>query len=149
MPKKIEVTLSNGEKVIFDKSKPKELYDKIVTQVLVPFYKETQDWNESIRKAINTVDYINKIHNLEVKDCRQELLSEIQNKLGNEISNIPSKIEILFLNMDDYTSEITKLMNSADFSKEMKIRTLGDLISSLNTFEMSELLYHYIEKSKS
>ncbi len=121
-------------------------------KVLIPVYKKSNDWNRSIRTALNEISslrmkYVDKMpKNL---DYSKLLLKEIEKKLGHEIDKIQGvdKIEILFLNLDDYTEEIHKLMEG-DFSKEERVRVLGDLIAGLNTFEMAELLNHYIMKSR-
>ena len=78
-------------------------------------------------------------------DYPKLLLEEIEKKLGHEIDKIQGvdKIEILFLNLDDYTEEINDLMEEGKFSKEEQVRVLGDMISGLNTFEISELLHLY------
>ena len=50
----MEIILSDfSTKVQFDPSNPQALFHAIVDYILIPFYTETNDWNESIRKAIN------------------------------------------------------------------------------------------------
>lgn len=149
MSEEFEITLSDGRKVVISPEDPESLFGTIVKKVLIPFYKDSNDWNASIRKAINVMDYIRRTHNLPELDYRQKLLEEIEDKLGQDIAELEGvdKIEILFLNLDDYTEEIATIMTSADLTKEEKIRALGSLIATLNTFEMSELLFHYVQKT--
>jgi len=149
-----EIILSDfTTKVQFDPTNPQELFKMIVDNILIPFYSETNDWNESIRKAINELDFIQKRYTLpKGVDYRSLLLQEIESQLGSKIAEIKGldKIEILFLNMDDYIVEIDEIMKIPSDSHEGKMRrlhTLGDLLASLNTFEISELLSYYIEKS--
>jgi hypothetical protein len=149
-----EIILSDfTTKVQFDPSNPKELFEKIVTNILVPFYKETNDWNESIRKVIKELDFIQMRYDMPKGiDYQMELLHEIESHLGSTIAEIKGvdKIEILFLNMDDYIEEIDEIMKipaDSHDSKMKRLHTLGDLLASLNTFEISELLNYYVEKS--
>lgn len=149
---KFEVILSEGVKISIDPKEPKKLFHDVVIKVLIPYYEKSNDWNRSIRTALNEIStlrmrYGNKMPNL---DYPKLLLEEIEKKLGHEIDKIQGvdKIEILFLNLDDYTEEINDLMEEGKFSKEEQVRVLGDMISGLNTFEISELLIHYIRKSR-
>ncbi|MHA1111756.1 MAG: hypothetical protein ACTSRE_11685 [Promethearchaeota archaeon] len=152
----LEIILSDfTTKVQFDPSNPHELFDKIVTNILIPFYSETNDWNESIRKAIKELDFIQMRYDMPKGiDYRIALLLEIESHIGSSIADIKGvdKIEILFLNMDDYIAEIDELMkipvlDGDHESKMRRLHTLGDLLASLNTFEISELLNYYIEKA--
>ena len=150
----LEIILSDfTTKVHFDPNNPDELFKKIVSHILIPFYTETNDWNESIRKAIKELDFIQMRYELpKGLDYRDHLLHEIEAQLGSTIAELKGvdKIEILFLNMDDYIEEIDEIMKIPADSHEEKMKrlhTLGDLLASLNTFEISELLNYYIEKS--
>ena len=155
MPEKIEkfeVILSEGVRINIDPNDPKKLFHDVVMQVLIPFYEKSNDWNRSIRTTLNEISSLRMRYGDKMPknlDYSKLLLKEIEKKLGHEIDKIQGvdKIEILFLNLDDYTEEINDLMDG-DYSKEEKIRVLGDLIAGLNTFEMAELLMHYIRKSK-
>jgi len=150
----MEIILSDfTTKVQFDPANPQELFREIVQHILIPFYKESNDWNESIRKSIKELDYIQMRYDLpKKKDYRSMLLREIGTQLGSTIAEIKGldKIEILFLNMDDYIMEIDEIMKIPADTQEGKmkrIHTLGDMLASLNTFEISELLNYYIEKA--
>ncbi|TFG18245.1 MAG: hypothetical protein EU530_09545 [Promethearchaeota archaeon] len=152
----LEIILSDfTTKVQFDPSNPRELFEKIVTKILIPFYAETNDWNESIRKAVKELDFIQMRYKMPKGiDYQIELLHEIESHLRSSIADIKGvdRIEILFLNMDDYIAEINDIMKipvvEGDHESKMKrLHTLGDLIASLNTFEISELLNYYIEKA--
>ncbi|MHA1338991.1 MAG: hypothetical protein ACTSRZ_07150 [Promethearchaeota archaeon] len=127
---------------------PNSMFRAIVKEILIPYYAKTNDWNASLRYVVNIVDFIRKIHPMPNIDYRLGLLSEIENQLGNEIAQLKGvdKIEILFLNLDDYTEEIHKIMTNPNLSKEERVQQIGDLIIPLTTFEISELLYHYISK---
>ncbi|MBN2155531.1 MAG: hypothetical protein JW776_05775 [Candidatus Lokiarchaeota archaeon] len=154
MPETFEIILSDfATKVQFDPNNPHELFKKIVQNILIPFYKETNDWNESIRKVIKELDFIQMRYELpRKKDYRIMLLKEIERQLGSTIAELKGvdTIEILFLNMDDYITEIEDIMKIPATTHESKMKrlyTLGDLLASLNTFEISELLNYYIEKA--
>jgi hypothetical protein len=150
MVEKFELMLSDGSKVDFNPEAPNNLFKEIVMKILIPFYSGSNDWYQSIRTALTEIAslrmrYGDKMPNI---DYRNMLLKEIESSLGNEIDKIKGvdQIEILFLNLDDYTEEISELMKEDITEKEL-IRAIGDLIAGLNTFEMSELLFHYIKKS--
>ncbi|MHA1727321.1 MAG: hypothetical protein ACTSWY_01155 [Promethearchaeota archaeon] len=151
MPEKFEVMLSNGIKIDFNPNEPDNLFSIIVKKILIPFYKKTNDWYKSIRTSLTEISSMRMRYGdrMPKLDYRKMLLREIEQKLGNEIDNVKGvdKIEVLFLNLDDYIEEIKQLIN-ANFTKEEKMRTLGDLIAGLNTFEISELLMYYIKKSR-
>ena len=149
---KFEVILSEGIKINIDPSDPDKLFHDVVMLVLIPFYEKSNDWNQSIRTALNEISSLRMRYGDKMPknlDYSKLLLKEVEKKLGHEIDKIKGvdKIEILFLNLDDYTEEIHKLMEG-DFSKEERVRVLGDLIAGLNSFEMAELLNHYIKKSR-
>lgn len=150
----LEIILSDfTTKMQFDVANPQKLFRIIVDKILIPFYTETNDWKESIRKAINELDYVQKRYSLPKGiNYRDLLLYEIEAQLGSKIAEIKGtdKIEILFLNMDDYITEINDIIKvpADDHESKMKrLHTLGDLLASLNTFEIAELLNYYIEKA--
>ncbi|MCP4764112.1 MAG: hypothetical protein GY870_20230 [archaeon] len=146
-----EIMLSDGKtKVLFKLEDPKPFFESIIKCILIPYYKEKNDWNESIRRAIKEVDMMRVYYELPSGIMyHQYLLKEIESKLGNEIDKVEGvdHIEILFLNMDDYVEEISDIMNNKKLERKDKGFVLGNLISGLNTFEISELLLHYIEEA--
>lgn len=147
---KKELMLSDGKtKVLFDTDNPQIFFEKVIQAIMIPYYSEKNDWNESIRRAIKEVDMMRVYYDLPSSiRYHQLLLKEIQSKLGTEIDKVEGvdHIEILFLNMDDYIEEITEVMNNQELERKDKGYVLGNLISGLNTFEISELLLYYIEK---
>jgi hypothetical protein len=154
MPETFEIILSDfTTKVQFDPSNSDPLFYSIVEKILIPFYKESNDWNESIRRSIKELDFIQMRYDMPKSiDYQDHLLHEIEAQLGSTIAEIKGvdKIEILFLNMDDYIAEIDELMKipADDHESKMKrLHTLGSLLAGLNTFEISELLNYYITKS--
>jgi hypothetical protein len=147
--KEIEVTLSDNKTVVkFNLNQPDTLYDAIITHIIIPYYKLTNDWNETIRRGITEIDVLRRVYEFPKTDFRLELLKKLHKKLGKEIDSLKGldKIEILFLNMEDYIQDIDDLMKTR-VPREEKAHSIGDMISSLNTFEVSELLLYYIEKS--
>ncbi|MHA1821999.1 MAG: hypothetical protein ACTSU2_03940 [Promethearchaeota archaeon] len=147
---KIEIVFTNGEKFEFDSEKPDELFSAIIKKIMIPFYKDTNDWMRSIRYAIDELDLIRRRYSLPDLDYQKMLFEQIHKALDKEIAELKGvdKIEILFLNMEDYIAEISKIMENKELDKEKKIRNIGNLLASLNTFELAELFYHYIDKCK-
>ena len=101
MPETFEIILSDfTTKVLFDPSNPDSLFHSIVEYILIPFYKESNDWNESIRKSIKELDFIQMRYDMpKGVDYINHLLHEIEAQLGSTIAEIKGvdKIEILFL----------------------------------------------------
>lgn len=148
--KKFEVVLSDDKThVEFDPENPNSLFEEIINRILIPYYKDSNDWYKSIRKVLNEIDLLRRRYSLPNIDYRKLLIHQIEKHLA-EIEKIEGldKIEILFLNMDDYLVEINQIVDSKELPREDKVKSLGDLIASLNTFELSELMLYFIEKSK-
>jgi len=98
---KFEVILSEGIKITIDPSDPDKLFHDVVMLVLIPFYEKSNDWNQSIRTALNEISSLRMKYGDKMPknlDYSKLLLKEVEKKLGHEIDKIKGvdKIEILF-----------------------------------------------------
>ena len=146
-----EVKLRNGFEVELEEKDPINLYEAIISEILIPKYKDNKDWNLTINIILEEINELISKYELDPK-LKLGLLNQVEKHLDKEIEELTGtdKIEILFLNMDDYIEEIDDIMKIPAENHEDKMKrlhTLGDLLASLNTFEISELLNYYIEKA--
>ncbi|MBY9007183.1 MAG: hypothetical protein KGD63_10545 [Candidatus Lokiarchaeota archaeon] len=137
MVEKIE--LSNGTIVDFDKKNPRTLFEIIISEILIPKYKESDDWNLAINIIIEETNQLIKKNNLS-PDLKLGLLNQVEEHLDKDIEELTgvAKIEILFLNMDDYVEEI-KIIMTAGLDKTELRNQMARLIQPLTVFELGEL----------
>ena len=135
--KKIE--LRSGTEVDFDKKAPTTLFEMIISEILIPKYKENADWNLSLNIIIEEMNYLIKKYDLNPK-LKFGLLNDVEEHLDKDIEELTGvdKIEILFLNMDDYVEDIKKLILSAKDKEELRT-SMAQMIMPLTLFELSEL----------
>ena len=142
-----KVTLSNGMEVEFDEKVPKTLHEIIISDILIPKYKETDDWNLSLNVVLQEINTLIKNYELDPK-LKLGLLNEIEGHLKKDIEELTgvAKIEILFLNMDDYVEDIRKLI-TAGLSKQDLRQRMAMLIQPLTLFEIGELFIYLGKKA--
>ncbi len=142
MSEKKKVKISTGTELEFDAKEPKNLYETIISEVLIPQYKENADWHLTLKIVIDEMNRLIKYCDLPVK-YKLGLLNEIEKHLDKEISELTGvdKIEILFLDMDDYVEDIKKLITS-DFSQVDERLDMANLLKPLTTFEIVELFIY-------
>jgi hypothetical protein len=138
--KKIE--LSNGTEVDFDKKAPNTLFEVIISEILIPKYKENADWNLSLNIIIEEMNRLIKKYDINPK-LKLGLLNQVEDHLDKDIEELTgvAKIEILFLNMDDYVEDIKKLIVSGQDKEELRTN-MAQLIMPLTLFELSELFIY-------
>lgn len=126
----------------FDPQVPKTLYEVIISDILIPKYKETDDWNLSINVVLEEINNLIKEYNLKPK-LKIGLLEEIEKHLNKDIEELTgvAKIEILFLNMDDYVEDIKKLIVGG-LSKQDLRNKMASMIGPLTLFEIGELFIY-------
>ena len=137
MVEKLE--LSNGIVVDFDNQNPRTLFEIIISEVLIPKYKDSDDWNLSINIIIEEMNQLIKKYKLN-PELKLGLLSQVEEHLDKDIEELTgvAKIEILFLNMDDYVEDIKKIMTSGLDKTELR-NEMARLIQPLTIFELGEL----------
>jgi len=134
-----KVKLRNSIEVEFDEKAPKTLFEIMISDILIPKYKDTDDWNLAINVILEEINYLIKEHELEPK-LKLELLNEIEDHLDKDIEELTgvAKIEILFLNMEDYVEDIEKII-AAGLEKAELRHQMARLIQPLTLFELGEL----------
>lgn len=137
-----KLQLSNGTVVDFDKKAPNTLYEIIISEILIPKYKENADWNLSLNIIIEEMNRIIIKHSLNPK-LKLGLLNQVEQHLDKDIEELTGvdKIEILFLNMDDYVEDIRNLILAGKDKEELRT-SMARLVMPLTLFELSELFIY-------
>jgi hypothetical protein len=138
----IKLQLSTGTEVNFDKKVPNTLYEMIISEILIPKYKENADWNLSLNIIIEEMNRLIIKHNLNPK-LKLGLLNQVEKHLDKDIEELAGvdKIEILFLNMDDYVEDIRNLVLAGKDKAELRT-SMAQMIMPLTLFELSELFIY-------
>jgi hypothetical protein len=136
------IKLSNDLGVEYDEKAPETLYEIIISEILIPRYKENADWNLSLNIIIEEMNRLISQYELNPK-TKLELLNQVEKHLDKDIEELTgtAKIEILFLNMDDYVEDIKKIITSGA-DKEQIREDMAKLIFPLTLFELGELFLY-------
>ncbi len=137
-----KIQISTGTEIDFDKKAPSTLYEIIISDILIPKYKENADWNLSLNIIIEEMNNLIKKYDLTPK-LKLGLLNKVEEHLDKDIEELTGvdKIEILFLNMDDYVEDIKKLILAGQSKEELRTN-LANMIVPLTIFELSELFIY-------
>ncbi|MFX0074697.1 MAG: hypothetical protein ACFE96_04610 [Candidatus Hermodarchaeota archaeon] len=137
-----EVKLRNGVEVEFEEQEPTPLYEKIISEVLIPKYQDNKDWNLTINIILEEINELISKYELDPK-LKLGLLNQVEKHLDKDIQELTGtdKIEILFLNMDDYVEDIEKLIASGKDKQELR-NDMANLIFPLTVFELGELFIY-------
>lgn len=142
-----KIRLSNGAEVDFDKEAPTNLFELIISEILIPKYKENADWNLSLNIIIEEMNYLIMKYGL-IPKLKLGLLNKVEEHLDKDIEELTGvdKIEILFLNMDDYVEDIRRLILAGQ-SKEDLRTNMAKILIPLTIFELSELFIYLGKKT--
>jgi len=134
-----KIQISTGTEIDFDKKAPTLLYELIISEILIPKYKENADWNLSLNIIIEEMNNLIKKYELSPK-LKLGLLNKVEDHLDKDIEELTGvdKIEILFLNMDDYVEDIKTLILAGQSKEELRTH-MTNVIMPLTLFELSEL----------
>jgi len=137
MEKKIE--LNTGCKIDFNDQEPIPLFEKMISEILIPRYKENADWNKTLNIIIEEMNRLIVKYDLEPK-LKLGLLNQIEVHLDKDIAELTgvAKIEILFLNMEDYLQDIEKIITAGLDKQELRHQMVR-LVQPLTLFELGEL----------
>lgn len=137
MVKKLK--LKTGMEIEFDEKVPKTLFEIMISDIFIPRYKKTDDFNLAINVVLNEINRLIKEYELDPK-LKLGLLDEIEYHLDKDLEELSgvAKIEILFLNMEDYIQDIKKLIISGKDKVELR-QDMASLIAPLTVFELVEL----------
>ena len=136
------VKLSTGLEVELDEEAPATLFEIIISDILIPRYKDNADWNLSLNIIIEEMNRLITRYQLDPK-LKLGLLNQVEEHLDKDIEELTgtAKIEILFLNMDDYVEDIKKLICSGEEKEELR-NDMAQLIFPLTLFELGELFIY-------
>ena len=131
--------LSTDFEIEFDEKAPETLYEIIISDILIPRYKENADWNLSLNIILEEMNRLISKYELSPK-LKLELLNQVEKHLDKDIEELTgvAKIEILFLNMDDYVEDIKKLITSGADKQQIR-EDMAKMIFPLTIFELGEL----------
>ncbi|MFX1409235.1 MAG: hypothetical protein ACFFA6_02700 [Promethearchaeota archaeon] len=137
-----KIQLTNGMEIDFDKKVPTTLYEVIISDILIPKYKENGDWNLSLNIIIEEMNRLITKYDLTPK-LKLGLLNQVEEHLDKDIEELTGvdKIEILFLNMDDYVEDIRNLILAGKDKEELRT-SMAQIIMPLTLFELSELFIY-------
>jgi hypothetical protein len=137
-----EIKLRNGVDVEFDEQEPITLYETIISEVLIPKYKDNKDWNLTINIILEEINELISKYELD-PTLKIGLLNQVEKHLDKDIEELTGcdKIEILFLNMDDFVEDIEKLIISGKDKQELR-NDMANLIFPLTVFELGELFIY-------
>ena len=137
-----KLQLSTGIEVDFDDKAPTTLFEVIISDILIPKYKENADWNLSLNIIIEEMNRLIIKHDLNPK-LKIGLLNQVEEHLDKDIEELTGvdKIEILFLNMDDYVEDIRKLILAGKDKADLRT-SMAQLVMPLTIFELSELFIY-------
>jgi len=137
-----EIKLRNGVDVEFDEKAPITLYEIIISEVLIPKYKDNKDWNLTINIILEEMNELISKYELD-PTLKIGLLNQVEKHLDKDIEELTGcdKIEILFLNMDDFVEDIEKLIISGKDKQELR-NDMANLIFPLTVFELGELFIY-------
>ncbi len=136
------IKLSSGLEVEFDEETPTTLFEIMISEILIPRYKENKDWNLTLNIILEEMNRLISKYKLNPK-LKLGLLNQIEKHLDKDIEELTGtdKIEILFLNMDDYVEDIKKLITSGKDKQELR-HDMAKLIYPLTLFELGELFIY-------
>ncbi|MHA2008129.1 MAG: hypothetical protein ACXABO_17860 [Promethearchaeota archaeon] len=137
-----KIKLSTGTELDFDDQAPTTLFEIIISEILIPKYKENADWNLSLNIIIEEMNKLIIKYDLNPK-LKLGLLNDVEQHLDKDIQELTGvdKIEILFLNMDDYVEDIRTLILSGRDKEELRT-DMANVIMPLTLFELSELFIY-------
>ncbi|MBA7631791.1 hypothetical protein ES703_39326 [subsurface metagenome] len=137
-----KIKLSTDTEVDFDEKAPTTLFEIIISEILIPKYKENADWNLSLNIIIEEMNKLIIKYDLSPK-LKLGLLNDVEKHLDKDIEELTGvdKIEILFLNMDDYVEDIRTLILSGRDKEELRT-DMANMVMPLTLFELAELFIY-------
>lgn len=137
-----KIQLSTGSEVEFDKKTPIALFEMIISEILIPKYMENADWNLSLNIIIEEMNRLIVKYELKSK-LKLGLLNQVEEHLDKDIQELTGvdKIEILFLNMDDYVEDIRKIILAGTTKEDLRTK-MAQVIMPLTLYELAELFIY-------
>ena len=94
---KMKMKISTGLEIEFDEQAPKTLFEVIISDILIPKYKENKDWNLTLNIVIEEMNRLISKYDLSPK-LKLGLLNDIEEHLDKDIEELTgvAKIEIFY-----------------------------------------------------
>jgi len=139
---KMKLKISTGLEIEFDKHAPKTLFEVIISDILIPKYKDNKDWNLTLNIVIEEMNRLISKYDLSPK-LKLGLLNDIEEHLDKDIEELTgvAKIEILFINMEDYVEDIKTLILAGQDKQTLRTN-MASLVQPLTLFELGELFIY-------
>ena len=133
------IVINTGMELDFDISDPITLFEILISEILIPKYKENADWNLTLNIILEEMNRLISEYEIDPR-LKLGLLNQIEDHLDKDIEELTgvAKIEILFLNMEDYVEEIEKLITAGLDKEELRLQ-MARLAQPLTLFELGEL----------
>ncbi len=144
MANQYKITLSNGVEISLDPDDMDKNFSIFIDKFLIPFFKETNDWNKTVKSSITEIERVSSIFKLSKGEIISKFLKNIESRLPSDIAELAGldKIEILFESIDDYVESMVEIVSSDDSQEEVRLK-IAKLVENLNLFEISELFIHF------
>ena len=149
MANQTKIILSNGVEVDLDPEDLNKNFSMFIDKFLIPYFKETNDWNKTIISSISEIERISSKFNISKGEIISKFLKNIESRLPTDIAELTGldKIEILFENIDDYVESMVEIVSSGESQEEIRLK-IAKLVENLNLFEISELFIHFARNKK-
>lgn len=149
MANQTNIKLSNGVEITLDPDDINKNFSIFIDKYLIPYFKETNDWNKTIISSISEIERISSIFNLSKGEIISKFLKNIESRLPADISELTGldKIEILFENIDDYVESMRVIVTSGESQEEIRLK-IAKLVENLNLLEISELFIYFARNKK-
>ncbi|MHA1476016.1 MAG: hypothetical protein ACTSRX_06180 [Promethearchaeota archaeon] len=149
MANQANITLSNGVELTLDPDDLNKNFSMFIDKFLIPYFKETNDWNKTIQSSISEIERISSFFHLSKGEIISKFLKNIESRLPADIAELTGldKIEILFENIDDYVESMIAIVSSDESQEDVRLK-IAKLVENLNLFEISELFIHFARNKK-
>ena len=143
------VTLSNGVELTLVPDDLNKNFSMFIDKFLIPYFKETNDWNKTVKTSISEIERISSVFHLSKGEIISKFLKNIESRLPADIAELTGldKIEILFENIDDYVESMVAIVSSDESQEEVRLK-IAKLVENLNLFEISELFIYFARNKK-
>ena len=143
------ITLSNGAEISLDSDDMDKNFSQFIDKFLIPYFKDTNDWNKTIQSSISEIERVSSIFHLSKGEIISKFLKNIESRLPSDIAELAGldKIEILFENIDDYVETMINIVSSDESQEEIRLK-IAQLVENLNLFEISELFIYFAKNKK-
>jgi hypothetical protein len=147
MVTEINVSLSSGVNLKLNPIQPDNFFNELIEKFIKPQYQKSNDWNKTLKDALNELDRISVVHNLKRVDLETSFLQAVEGRLAKDLAELTGvdKIEIIFEGLADYVTDIVKVVQSGASQEETRMK-VSFLAENLNLFEVSELLIYFAKQ---